>query len=75
MAFAAVGKAGVLGTVTSGLFQGFIENIISSRCKLLGDVVGIISAFSSIGGIIALILDYMDFKGDGWISLPTIKVV
>ena len=67
--FAIAGKPGLIGSITSGVFQGFLEDILSTKTIILGKAVSFISAFSSVGGIIALFFDAMDRKPDGWVSI------
>lgn len=64
--FLIAGKPGVIGTVASNAFSGFLEKILSTKNIVLGKAYSLISSFSSIGGIIGLFLDIMDAKLDGW---------
>ena len=70
--FIMAGKPGALGTITSAVFQGFLENILEAKTYILGNAVSFILAFSSVGGIISLLFDVMDGtdrKPDGWVSI------
>ena len=51
------------------LFQGFLEDILSTKNIVLSKAVSFISAFSSIGGIIALFFDAIDRNIDGWVRI------
>ena len=73
IAFNKAGKAGLVSSIASGIFEGFIEKIASSKSIILGNAISYISAFSSIGGIIALLLDIIDGKPDGWIKIKIIN--
>ncbi len=64
--FIIAGKPGVIGTVASNVFSGYLEKILSAKNVVLGKAYSLISSFSSIGGIIGLFLDVMDAKLDGW---------
>ena len=67
--FSIAGKPGFLGSMTSGIFKGFLENVLSAKTIILGKAISFISALTSIGGIIALFFDVMDKKPDGWVSI------
>ena len=64
--FIIAGKPGIIGTVASNAFSRYLEKIISAKNVVLGKAYGLISSFSSIGGIIGLFLDIMDANLDGW---------
>ncbi len=69
MGLSIAGKAGALGTVTSGLFRSYIDSMWSFKSKLLQRAYSLISALSSVGGIIALFLDLGDKKWDDWVTI------
>lgn len=67
--FVIAGKSGALGTTASGLFKGYLSNILTCKNKALQKASSLISAFSSIGGITAFFLDVMDRKWDDYLTL------
>ena len=67
--FAVAGKPGLISSVTSGIFQGFLEDILSTKTIILSNAVSFIFAFSSIGGIVALFFDAIDRNLDGWVRI------
>ena len=67
--FGIAGKPGAIGTVTSGVFKGFLSNILTAKSQILQKASSLISAFSSVGGIIALFLDIMDRKWDDYLTI------
>ena len=67
------GKASVLGTITGGVFEGYLSNILSFKSKLLERAGSLISAFSSIGGVIALLLDFSDKSWDDYLTIKYSK--
>lgn len=63
------GKSGAIGTVTSGVFKGYINSMWTFKSKLLQRASSLISALSSVGGLIALFLDFGDKSWDDWITI------
>ena len=64
-----VGRPGAIGTMSGSLFQGFLYNVISLKNVLFQKIGSIVSAFSSVGGFIALFLDLMDGKWDDYLMI------
>ena len=67
--FIIAGKAGAIGTITSNIFKGFLSDILTMKSKILQKASSLISAFSSIGGIIAFFLDIIDKRWDDYLTL------
>ena len=67
--FAIAGKPSALGTVASGVFNSYLEKILSAKSIVLGKAYSFISCFSSVGGIIGLFFDMMDGKPDSWLRV------
>ena len=63
------GKSGAIGTVTSGVFKGYINSMWTFKSKLLQRASSLTSALSSVGGLIALFLDFGDKSWDDWITI------
>lgn len=63
------GRPGIIKTMSSSLFVGYISSIISLRPILLKKAVYCISSLASIGGIIALLLDCSDRKLDQQLTI------
>ena len=67
--FIVAGRKGAVGTAVDGVMKDFLANIAFSRRKILQKASSLISAFSSVGGIVALFLDLMDRRWDNYASL------
>ena len=63
------GKKGAAGKIADGLMKGFLSNIAFSKSRILQKASSLISAFSSVGGIVALFLDLMDKKWDDYFTV------
>ena len=62
-------KATLIGTVASGVFRSYIDSMWSFKSRLLQRTYSLISALSSVGGIVALFLDFGDKKWDDWVTI------
>lgn len=69
IALGIAGKDGALGTVTGSVFTGYLSSILSFKNNLLSKASSIISALSSIGGIVALLLDFSDKQWDDYVTI------
>ena len=65
------GKPNWIGVVKDNLLQDFFTNIITSKSEILRKSSSLISAFSSIGGIIAFFLDRCDGSWDEKFTIKT----
>ena len=63
------GKATTLGTISSGVFRSYIDSMWSFKNCLLQRAYSLISALSSVGGIVALFLDFGDKNWDDWVTI------
>ncbi len=67
--FMVAGKKGAVGTVVDAVLKDFLANIAFLKSKILQKSSSLISAFCSVGGIVALFVDLMDKKWDNYASL------
>ena len=51
-----IGKPGAIGTLTSGLFKSYIDNILSLKSSIYNFVSSKIDYISSVGGFVALFI-------------------
>lgn len=60
---------GIGGGKVEAIVGGFISNIVFAKSKVLGSIYSFASAFSSAGGIVALVLDLSDRKPDDYFTI------
>ena len=65
----ALGFSGPIVTATKNIVNSFISNIIAKKSVILQRGCSIISAFSSVGGMIALIMDISDSSWDNYFTV------
>ena len=63
------GKEGVIGVAIKSAFQDWLLNILSFKNDVLKRATAFIMSFSSIGGMIALIMDFGDGYYDDWVVI------
>ena len=59
-----VGKKTALSTSVDGIIEGYVSNVVCFENDILKKGNSIVSALSSVGGLIALFLDLSDDKWD-----------
>ena len=71
--FSIAGVSGAISTSISGIVDGYLSNLLSFKNTFLRCGSSLISAFSSIGGTIALFMDVADGKWDDRFSIKIPK--
>ena len=67
--FSVAGRPGAIGTATSGVFNGYLSNILTFKNTMIQKSASLISAFSSVGGLTAFFLDLIDGKWDDYLRI------